>query len=230
MNLGGSRKESAALDACRLSGTTAPARRNRSLSAHTALYLLRSLPPVIVPNGIPAVPVSGFNAKIPMTENCASFAFPLYRDGKTARVLLSRYIGTGKLREFCFPAISGRENCASFAFPLYRDGKIARVLLSRYIGTGKLREFCFPAISGRENCASFAFPLYRDGKTARVLLSRYIGTGKLREFCFPAISGRENCASFAFPLYPRSKTVSEIVRRQCLRRFRRHSSSFSFHN
>src|SRR5207244_10585420 len=43
----------------------------------------------------------------------------LYRDGKTARVLLSRYIGTGKLREFCFPAISGRENCASFAFPLY---------------------------------------------------------------------------------------------------------------
>ena len=87
--------------------------------------LLRSLPPVIVPNGIPAVPVSGFNAKIPMTENCASFAFPLYRDGKIARVLLSRYIGTGKLREFWFPAISGRENCASFAFPLYRDEKTA---------------------------------------------------------------------------------------------------------
>src|SRR5882762_8526691 len=148
MNLGGSRKESAALDACRLSGTTAPARRNRSLSAHTALYLLRSLPPVIVPNGIPAVPVSGFNAKIPMTENCASFAFPLYRDGKIARVLLSRYIGTGKLREF-----------------------------------------------------------WR-----------------------PEISALQNCVSFAFPKYPRSKTVSEIVRRQCLRRFRRHSSSFSFHN
>ena len=96
--------------------------------------LLRSLPPVIVPNGIPAVPVSGFNAKIPMTENCANFAFPLF------------------------------------------------------------------------------------------------GTGKLREFCFPAISGRENCASFGVPKYPRSKTVSEIVRRQCLKRFRRHSSSFSFHN
>src|SRR6267378_671360 len=32
-------------------------------------------------------------------ENCASFAVPLYRDGKTARVLLSRYIGTKKLRE-----------------------------------------------------------------------------------------------------------------------------------
>ena len=34
-------------------------------------------------------------------------------------------LGTGKLREFCFPAISGRENCASFAFPLYRDEKTA---------------------------------------------------------------------------------------------------------
>src|SRR5437870_6303989 len=105
----------------------------------------------------------------------------------------TRYIGTGKLREFCFPDISGRENCASFAFPLYRDGKTARVLLSRYIGTGKLREFCFPAISGRENCASFAFPLYRDGKIARVLLSRYIGTGKLRLLCPPAISALQNC-------------------------------------
>ena len=73
--------------------------------------LLRSLPPVIVPNGIPAVPVSGFNAKIPMTENCANFAFPLYRDGKTARVLLSRYIGTGKLREFWRPEISALQNC-----------------------------------------------------------------------------------------------------------------------
>src|SRR2546428_9544285 len=121
---------------------------SKSQCSHRPL-LLRSLPPVIVPNGIPAVPVSGFNAKIPMTENCASFAFPLYRDGKTARVLLSRYIGTGKLREFCFPAISGRENCG--------------------------------------------------------------------------------CCC-ALPKYPRSKTVSEIVRRQCLRRFRRHSSSFSFHD
>src|SRR5438128_11925473 len=27
-------------------------------------------------------------------KNCATFAFPLYRDGKTARLLLSRYIGT----------------------------------------------------------------------------------------------------------------------------------------
>src|SRR3989454_2187508 len=110
---------------------------SKSQCSHRPL-LLRSLPPVIVPNGIPAVPVSGFNAKIPMTENCVSFAFPLYRDGKTARVLLSRYIGTGKLREFCLPAISGRENCASFAFPLYRDGKTARVLASRNIRAPKL--------------------------------------------------------------------------------------------
>jgi len=62
---------------------------SKSQCSHRPL-LLRSLPPVIVPNGIPAVPVSGFNAKIPMTENCANFAFPLYRDRKTARVLLSR--------------------------------------------------------------------------------------------------------------------------------------------
>ena len=71
---------------------------------------VQTLKPAI-PNGIPAVPVSGFNAKIPMTENCVSFAFPLYRDGKTARVLLSRYIGTGKLREFWRPAISALQNC-----------------------------------------------------------------------------------------------------------------------
>src|SRR2546425_1193029 len=96
---------------------------SKSQCSHRPL-LLRSLPPVIVPNGIPAVPVSGFNAKIPMTENCANFAFPLF--------------GTGKLREFCFPAISGRENCASFAFPLYRDGKTARVVPSRNIRAPKL--------------------------------------------------------------------------------------------
>src|SRR5207244_2332140 len=77
---------------------------------------------------------------------------PIYRDGKTARLLLSRYIGTGKLREFCLPDMSGRENCASFAFPIYRDGKTARVLLSRYIGMKKLREFCFPDISALQNC------------------------------------------------------------------------------
>ena len=46
-----------------------------------------------------------------MTENCVSFAFPIYRDGKTARVLLSRYIGTGKLREFWRPDISALQNC-----------------------------------------------------------------------------------------------------------------------
>src|SRR5437667_158608 len=85
----------------------------------------------------------------------------------------------------------------------------------------KLREFCLPDRSGRENCATFAFPIYRDGKTARLLPSRYIGTGKLRDFCLPDISGRENCVSFGVPIYPRSKTVSEIVRRQCLRQFRR---------
>src|SRR5438876_386423 len=78
-----------------------------------------------------------------------------------------------------------------------------------------------------ENCVSIGFPLYRDGKTARVLLSRYIGTKKVREFCLRDISGRENCVSFGVPIYPRCKTVSEIVRRQCLRQFRRHSSSFS---
>src|SRR2546427_2825008 len=124
---------------------------SKSQCSHRPL-LLRSLPPVIVPNGIPAVPVKRL-----MTENCVSFGFPIYRDGKTARLLPSRYIGMKKLRDFCFPDISGRENCASFAFPIYRDGKTARVLLSRYIGTGKLREFCFPDISGRENCATFAF-------------------------------------------------------------------------
>src|SRR6266446_3849149 len=103
---------------------------------------VQTLKPAI-PNGIPAVPVSGFNAKIPMTENCVSFAFPLYRDGKTARVLVPRYIGTGKLRDFCFPAISGWENCATFTFPLYRDGKTARLLLSRYIGMGKQKSRSF---------------------------------------------------------------------------------------
>src|SRR3989442_1786298 len=90
-------------------------------------------------------------------ENCASFAFPIYRDGKTARVLPSRYIGTGKLREFCFPDISGRENCASFAFPIYRDEKTARVLLSRYIGTGKLREFWRPDISALQKLSPRSF-------------------------------------------------------------------------
>src|SRR3989442_9123730 len=84
-------------------------------------------------------------------ENCATFAFPIYRDEKTARVLLSRYIGMKKLRDFCLPDISRRENCATFAFPIYRDGKTARLLPSRYIGTGKLRDFCLPDISGREN-------------------------------------------------------------------------------
>ena len=73
-----------------------------------------------------------------MTENCASFAFPLYRDGKIARVLLSRYIGTGKLRESCFPAISGRENCASFGVPIYRIDKTAFVVPSRNIRAPKL--------------------------------------------------------------------------------------------
>src|SRR3989454_12819637 len=96
------------------------------------------------------MPVSCFFATISRPENCVSFAFPLYRDGKTARVLLSRYIGTGKLREFCLPAISGRENCASFAFPPYRDGKTARVLLSRHIWTRKLRQLSFLARPGLE--------------------------------------------------------------------------------
>src|SRR3989442_13009167 len=111
---------------------------------------------VLTPPSIVAVLAAGYRpqwhpsgaGKRLMTENCVSFAFPIYRDGKTARGLLSRYIGMKKLREFCLPDISGRENCASFAFPIYRDGKTARVLLSRYIGTGKLREFCFPDISG----------------------------------------------------------------------------------
>src|SRR3989475_54363 len=124
---------------------------SKSQCSHRPL-LLRSLPPVIVPNGIPAVSVSGFNAKIPMTENCVSFGFPIYRDEKTARLLPARYIGTGKLRDFCFPNISGRENCATFAFPIYRDGKTARLLPSRYIGTGKLREFWRPDISALQNC------------------------------------------------------------------------------
>ena len=44
-------------------------------------------------------------------ENCATFAFPIYRDEKTARLLLSRYIGTGKLREFWRPDISALQNC-----------------------------------------------------------------------------------------------------------------------
>src|SRR2546427_151776 len=83
---------------------------SKSQCSHRPL-LLRSLPPVIVPNGIPAVSVSGFNPKIPMTENCVSFGFPIYRDEKIARVLLSRYIGTGKLREFWRPDISALQNC-----------------------------------------------------------------------------------------------------------------------
>src|SRR6266850_7650466 len=48
-----------------------------------SMSCVQTLKPAI-PNGIPAVPVSGSNAKIPMTENCVSFGFPLYRDGKTA--------------------------------------------------------------------------------------------------------------------------------------------------
>src|SRR5437016_9585097 len=148
---------------------------SKSQCSHRPL-LLRSLPVAVLAVGYrPQWHPSGAGKRL-MTENCVSFGFPIYRDGKTARLLPSRYIGTGKLRDFCLPDISGRENCASFAFPIYRDGKTARVLSSRYIGTGKLRDFCLPDISGRENCATFAFPIYRDGKTARLLLSRYIGS------------------------------------------------------
>src|SRR3989449_9775924 len=89
---------------------------------------------------------------MPARQNRAVVAHPLCRESKTVRLVLARYIGTGKLRDFCFPAISGQENCATFAFPLYRDGKTARLLLSRYIGTGKLREFCPPEISALQNC------------------------------------------------------------------------------
>src|SRR5438132_1228237 len=67
--------------------------------------LLRSLPPVIVPNGIPAVPVSGFNAKIPMTENCASFGVPQYPRSKTVSEIVRRQC----LRRF-------RRHSSSFSF------------------------------------------------------------------------------------------------------------------
>src|SRR5207245_9016074 len=122
-------------------------------------------PALLNPSAIPVDALRDFSSKIPITENRAVFSFPLYRDGKTGRLLLSRYIGAGKLREFCLPAISGRENCASFAFPLYRDGKTARVLLSRYIGAGKLREFWRPGISGRENCGGFGVAKFAVLKT-----------------------------------------------------------------
>src|SRR2546422_10140035 len=89
---------------------------------------------------------------MPARQNRAVVAHPLCRESKTVRLVLARYIGTGKLRDFCFPDISGRENCATFAFPIYRDGKTARLLLSRYIGTGKLREFWRPDISSLKNC------------------------------------------------------------------------------
>src|SRR3989442_377943 len=125
------------------------------------------------------------------------------------------------------PPNPGRRARAADMDRILHSERLHGRLKRKHLMTENCVSFWFPDISGRKNCASFAFPIYRDGKTARVLPSRYIGTGKLREFCFPDISGRENCVSFGVPIYPRSKTVSEIVRRQCLRQFRRHSSSFS---
>src|SRR5438128_1321866 len=110
------------------------------------------------------------------------------------------------------PPNPGRRARAADMDRILHSERLHGRLKRKHLMTENCVSFGFP-ISGRENCASFAFPIYRDGKTARVLLSRYIGTGKLREF--------------GVPIYPRSKTVSEIVRRQCLRQFRRHSSSFS---